>query len=70
MGNLYTWLYAFFDKMEFAEGVSEYNYNLSNSPNLNSRTKIGVSAELSVSPGMELTWMIPEKIQGATISYD
>ena len=25
MGNLYTWLYAFFDKMEFAEGVSEYN---------------------------------------------
>ena len=25
MGNLYTSLYAFFDKMEFAEGVSEYN---------------------------------------------
>ena len=30
----------------------------------------GVSAELGVSPGMELTRMIPEKIQGATISYD
>ena len=30
----------------------------------------GVSAELGVSPGMELTRMIPEKIQGVTISYD
>ena len=30
----------------------------------------GVSAELSVSPGMELTRMIPEEIQGTTISYD
>ena len=30
----------------------------------------GMSAELGVSPGMELTRMIPEKIQGATISYD
>ena len=30
----------------------------------------GVSAELGVSPGMELTRMIPEEIQGATISYD
>ena len=29
-----------------------------------------VSAELGVSPGMELTRMIPEEIQGATISYD
>ena len=27
-----------------------------------------MSAELSVSPGMELTRMIPEEIQGATIS--
>ena len=32
--------------------------------------RFGVSAELGVSPGMELTRMIPEKIQGATISYD
>ena len=30
---------------------------------------IGVSAELGVSPGMELTRMSPEEIQGATISY-
>ena len=29
-----------------------------------------MSAELSVSPEMELTQMIPEEIQGATISYD
>ena len=33
-------------------------------------SEFGMSAELSVSPGMELTRMIPEKIQGATISYD
>ena len=30
----------------------------------------GVSAELGVNPGLELTRMSPEEIQSVTISYD
>ena len=30
----------------------------------------GVSAELDVNPGLELTRMSPEEIQSVTISYD